>query len=51
MTYVDLCVPGSIDEEIRARVVQKRVTALEIQDVRSILKHVLENVPEVGNEE
>jgi hypothetical protein len=37
----DLCVPGTIDEEIRARVLQKRMTALEIMDVRKILSRVL----------
>lgn len=39
--YTDLCVPGSIDEEIRARVTQKKDTALEIGDVRDILTNLL----------
>ena len=34
----DLVVPGTIDEEIRARVMEKRETANLIQDVREILK-------------
>lgn len=33
----DLCIPGTIDEEIRRRVVMKRKAALEISDVREIL--------------
>jgi len=34
-------VAGSIDEEIRARVFQKKKMALEITDIRSIMKAVL----------
>lgn len=37
VTYVDLVVPGTIDEEIRARVMKKRTNALEVQDLRAIL--------------
>lgn len=37
----DLCVPCTIDEEIRARVLQKSHSAMEIADVRSILAAVL----------
>lgn len=37
----DLCIPGTIDEEIRARVLQKRETALMVQDVREIMSRVL----------
>ena len=37
----DLCVPGTIDEEIRARVFQKKKMSLEITDIRDILKAVL----------
>lgn len=39
--YTDLCVPETIDEEIRARVTQKEMNALEISDLREILKSVL----------
>jgi SNF2 family DNA or RNA helicase len=38
----DLCIPGTIDEEIRARVTKKRLNAMQIQDVRDILNQVLE---------
>ncbi|MAF76509.1 MAG: hypothetical protein CMF17_11790 [Idiomarinaceae bacterium] len=38
----DLMVLGTIDEEIRARVLSKRQSAMEIQDVRDILTKVLE---------
>lgn len=48
--YTDLCVPGSIDEEIRARVLKKRITAYAIQDVRDIFTRVLNMKPEVNNE-
>lgn len=37
----DLCVPDTIDEEIRARVTNKRAMALEVQDLRSVLTRVL----------
>lgn len=37
----DLCVPGTIDEEIRARVLSKRIMAYKISDVREILTGVL----------
>lgn len=37
----DLVVPGTIDEEIRARVLDKLNTANKIQDIREILKSVL----------
>lgn len=40
----DLCVAGTIDEEIRARVMKKRLTALEVGDVRAILRAVLKGV-------
>jgi SNF2 family DNA or RNA helicase len=40
----DLVMPGTIDEEIRARVLKKRTTAYEISDVRDILRAVLKGV-------
>jgi SNF2 family DNA or RNA helicase len=46
VTYWDFVVPGSIDEEIRARVTMKQVNAAGIQDVREIMKRVLETVPD-----
>jgi hypothetical protein len=36
-----LCVPGTIDEEIRVRVLKKKQTAMEISDIREILKTIL----------
>ena len=39
----DLMVLGTIDEEIRARVLTKRQSAMEIQDVRQILSNVLDS--------
>ena len=34
---VDWCVPDSIDEQIRARVMKKRIMATKIQDIRELL--------------
>lgn len=38
--YTDLVVPESIDETIRARVVEKKAMALELSDIREILMSV-----------
>lgn len=40
----DLVIPGTIDEEIRARVLSKRQTALMIQDIRDILKSLANDI-------
>jgi len=48
--YTDLVVPGTIDEEIRARVLQKRISAYQLQDIHDILNRLLEVFPE-GDEE
>lgn len=48
--YIDICVPGTIDEEIRTRVVKKRIDAKDIQDVRDIMKRVIEALPEMDDE-
>ena len=45
----DLVVPGSIDEEIRKRVVEKRTMALEIQDIREVMARVLTAEVEAGD--
>jgi SNF2 family DNA or RNA helicase len=37
----DLCIPGTIDEEIRARVASKRTHAYTVSDVRQMLKSIL----------
>ena len=37
----DLMIPGTIDEEIRARVMAKRASAMAIQDIREILTNIL----------
>ena len=41
----DLCVPGSIDEEIRTRVTNKRLSAYEIQECKDIVARLLSFVP------
>lgn len=40
----DLCVPQTIDEEIRNRVLEKRINAYEIADIREILQNVLRSL-------
>ena len=44
--YTDIVVPGTVDEEIRTRVTQKGINAMQLQDVREIMKKVLSSVPE-----
>lgn len=41
VNIIDWCVPGTIDEEIRHRVLQKTENALKAGDVREILRNVL----------
>lgn len=47
--YTDLVAPGTIDEEIRIRVLAKKKMALEISDIRSILRNVLHGVTDDNN--
>lgn len=42
--YTDLCIPETIDEEIRTRVLNKIANAMEIQDLREILKKLVVSV-------
>lgn len=42
--YTDLCVLRTIDEEIRTRVVEQRITATEVQDIRDVLKRLSESL-------
>lgn len=37
----DYCVPGTIDEEIRVKVLRKEKLALQVQDVREIMERML----------
>lgn len=41
ITIIDLCVPNSIDETIRERVMKKRIAAYSISDLREILTAVI----------
>ena len=43
LRVTDLVVPGTIDEEIRERVSNKRDMAISLQDVKAILNNVLRN--------
>lgn len=47
----DLCVPSTIDEEIRVRVLAKKLVALNVQDVRDILNKILHNQTIVEEED
>ena len=42
----DLCIPGTIDEEIRTRVTDKRNVAYQMQDIRNILRILLDHDPD-----
>ena len=42
--YTDLVVPQTIDEEIRCRVMDKRMSALKIQDVREVISRIMKGV-------
>jgi hypothetical protein len=44
VTITDLCVPGTIDETIRARVLEKRMNALTLTDVSEILAKTIEGL-------
>jgi SNF2 family DNA or RNA helicase len=50
VTYTDLMIPGTIDQEIRQRVQTKREKAFEIQDVRDILEKLRNFVPAVNGD-
>lgn len=45
VTYIDLTVPNSIDEEIRTAVSRKRLDASEVQNLRVIMTRILETKP------
>ena len=49
--YLDLIVPGTIDEEIAVRVTKKKMNALELQDVRAVMQRILESVPGRASEQ
>ena len=40
----DLCVPSTIDEEIRARVLKKKIDAWNIADIRKVLQAIVKGV-------
>ena len=39
--YTDLVVPDTIDQEIRCRVLDKRMSALKIQDVKAVISRIM----------
>lgn len=45
----DLCIPGTIDEEIRHRVLGKQAAALEVQDLRKIMERLLDTELQTGD--
>lgn len=42
--YTDLVVPNTIDHEIRLKVDQKKLVALQISDVREILQNIVQSI-------
>jgi len=46
----DLIVPGTIDEEIAIRVLNKKIVANKLQDVKDIMTKVLSNLPDIGED-
>jgi len=47
VNVVDFVVPGTIDEEIRVRVIKKRTSAEEVQNLREIISRIAASSPEV----
>ena len=45
----DLLVPQTIDEEIAMRVLNKQITALQLQDIRHIMTRILTAMPSIEN--
>ena len=45
----DLVFPGTIDEEIMIRVLDKKISAIQLQDVKSIMQRILNAVPNIGD--
>lgn len=45
----DVIVPGTIDQEIMLRVLDKRISALKLQDVKDIMSRILSSVPDAGD--
>jgi hypothetical protein len=46
----DVVVPKTIDEEIACRVLNKKMQAMQLQDVRNIMERVLSSVPDIGDD-
>lgn len=46
----DVVMPGTIDVEIMERVLNKQVSAMQLQDVRDIMERVLRSVPRIGDD-
>jgi len=44
----DLIIPKTIDEEIACRVLDKKMTAMQLQDVRSIFQRIINNISILG---
>ncbi len=47
VTYVDLVVPSSIDEEIRNAVKMKQIDARSVQDIKEVMLRVLATMPSI----
>jgi len=51
LRITDVIVPGTIDEEIALRVLNKAMTAIQLQDVKNIMERLLTSVPNLGDKD
>jgi len=47
---IDLVIPKTIDEEIACRLIDKKMTAMKLQDVREVMQKILNSVPLIGED-
>ncbi len=47
---LDFICPGTIDQEIAERVIKKQLNALELQDVREVMRRIIATIPIKNNE-
>lgn len=46
----DIIVAGTIDEEIACRVLNKKMVAMQLQDIREMMTKILNTVPDIGED-
>ena len=47
---IDLVVPKTIDEEIACRLLDKKMVAMQLQDVKDVMSKILNSVPLIGED-